>query len=179
MNFSSSLVKIAVFGLATAQAEEFGIVWLHGAGIAPEAYQTIAEAVQDRAVERDQKVFFSIPDFELDLAAPFIDASIVADAFDQLKEAGFTGDKVILAGHNAGALAAQQYISTDSSLVYASIMMGATLDHSVYSIVEDGTSSVTYPVPTLTLGGEKDGVNRITHTSVAFWHQVKNIEQSG
>ncbi len=38
------------------------------------------------------------------------------------------------------------------------------------SIQDDGTTKFAYPTPTLTIGGTKDGLMRITRISESFYH---------
>jgi hypothetical protein len=48
--------------------------------------------------------------------------------------------------------------------------MGATLTRDKHIINDDGTSHFNYTVPTLTLGGSKDGLMRITRVTENYWH---------
>jgi hypothetical protein len=54
--------------------------------------------------------------------------------------------------------------------------MGAVLTRDQRSINADGTSHIDYNVPTLTLGGTKDGLMRISRVAESFWHSNLNIE---
>ena len=55
--------------------------------------------------------------------------------------------------------------------------MGSTLTREHHSIQADGTTWFDYPVPTLTIGGTKDGMMRISRIAEAFWHSSKNINE--
>lgn len=55
--------------------------------------------------------------------------------------------------------------------------MGSTLTREHRSIQADGTTWFDYPVPTLTIGGTKDGMMRISRIAEAFWHSAENINQ--
>jgi len=54
--------------------------------------------------------------------------------------------------------------------------MGSVLLRDKHSITDDGYSLFDYQVPTLTLGGTKDGLMRVTRLAEAYWHQVNNID---
>lgn len=56
--------------------------------------------------------------------------------------------------------------------------MGATITRDHREINSDGTSKFDYNVPTLTLGGTKDGMMRISRIAESFWHSEVNIEKS-
>jgi hypothetical protein len=59
-------------------------------------------------------------------------------------------------------MVAQGYTATNAGTVKAQVLMGAGLSASSKQINADGTSQVLYPVPTLTVGGTKDGLYRIS-----------------
>ena len=95
-----------------------------------------------------------------------------------LKKAGFTGDKIVLAAHSLGGVMSQKYAAENPNLVKAQVLMGSVLQRSLREILPDGTSHFKYEVPTLTLGGTKDGLMRITRVTESFWHSFENITPS-
>jgi hypothetical protein len=56
--------------------------------------------------------------------------------------------------------------------------MGSTLTRGNRSILDDGTSEYNYGVPTITIGGTKDGLMRITRIAESFWHSEININET-
>lgn len=56
--------------------------------------------------------------------------------------------------------------------------MGSVLTRDHRSIEADGTSKFNYNVPTLTIGGTKDGLMRISRVAESFWHAHDNITPS-
>lgn len=56
--------------------------------------------------------------------------------------------------------------------------MGSVLTRDKRSINDDGTSIYNYKVPTLTIGGTKDGLMRISRMAESFWHSHINIESA-
>lgn len=54
--------------------------------------------------------------------------------------------------------------------------MGSVLTRDTHSLNSDGSTHFDYPVPTLTLGGTKDGLLRITRMAESYYHQIDNIE---
>jgi hypothetical protein len=56
--------------------------------------------------------------------------------------------------------------------------MGSVLTRDKRSIQADGTTHYDYPVPTLTIGGTKDGLMRISRVAESYWHSYNNIESA-
>jgi len=79
-----------------------------------------------------------------------------------------------MAGHSLGGVMAQQY-SNGNNGIKAQILMGSVLTRDHRSIQPDGTSKFNYKVPTLTIGGTKDGLMRISRVAESFWHAHENI----
>lgn len=82
----------------------------------------------------------------------------------------------MLAGHSLGGVMAQNYAAKNTDTIKGQILMGSVLLRSWHSINEDGTTKWDYDVPTLTLGGTKDGLLRVSRVAEAYWHQYKNIQ---
>ena len=91
---------------------------------------------------------------------------------------GFSSDNVFIAGHSLGGVMAQNYAKGKTDSIKGQILMGSVLLRSNRKINEDGTTHVDYDIPTLTLGGTKDGLMRVTRLAEAYWHQYDNIEAS-
>jgi hypothetical protein len=83
-----------------------------------------------------------------------------------------------MAGHSLGGVMAQKYTNGKNSGVKAQILMGSVLTRDNRSIQSDGTSKYNYNVPTLTIGGTKDGLMRISRVAESFWHSHDNITPS-
>ena len=56
------------------------------------------------------------------------------------------------------------------------ILMGSVLLRDTRSVqTTDGSTLYNYSVPTLTVGGSKDGLMRLSRVAESYWHQVTNI----
>mmetsp|Transcript_6869 Transcript_6869/g.9062 ORF Transcript_6869/g.9062 Transcript_6869/m.9062 type:complete len:323 (-) Transcript_6869:447-1415(-) len=97
-----------------------------------------------------------------------------------MQSAGFSGDNLFLAGHNLGGVMTQYYLSEKSPdyTFKGQILLGSVMLRQYRSIQTDGTTLFDFPTSTLTIGGTKDGVTRITRVAEAYWHQVKNINSN-
>lgn len=83
---------------------------------------------------------------------------------------GFTGDNIMMAGHSLGGVFSQQYANSNPDQIKGLILMGATIARTSHEINDDGTTHFNFAVPTLTMGGEKDGLMRISRVAEAWWH---------
>ena len=70
----------------------------------------------------------------------------------------------------------QKYANKHSDTIKGQILMGSVLLRDNHSINDDGSTHFDYDVPTLTLGGTKDGLMRVTRLTEAYWHSHENIE---
>lgn len=73
---------------------------------------------------------------------------------------------------------AQNYANKNTDTIKGQILMGSVLLRSNHKINDDGTTHFDYEVPTLTLGGTKDGLMRVSRLTEAYWHSQINIESS-
>ena len=76
----------------------------------------------------------------------------------------------MLAGHSLGGVMAQNYAKAHSDVIKGQILMGSVLMRDKRTLKDDGTTHFDYDVPTLTLGGTKDGLMRVSRLAEAYWH---------
>jgi len=114
----------------------------------------------------------------LDAPEPILIDHYVTETLKELKKAGFTGDNVLLAGHSLGGVMAQNYANKNTDTIKGQVLMGSVLLRDNRKINDDGTTHFDYEVPTLTLGGTKDGLMRVSRLTEAYWHSQINIEAS-
>ncbi len=114
----------------------------------------------------------------MDAPEPILIDNYVNKTIKKLEEAGFTGDNILIAGHSLGGVMSQKYAKKNTDKIKGSILMGSVLLRDQHSINDDGTTHWDTSVPTLTLGGTKDGLMRVSRLAEAYWHQYTNIEES-
>lgn len=91
---------------------------------------------------------------------------------------GFSGDNVVIAGHSLGGIMSQNY-AQDNTDIKAQVLMGSTMLRTNRTINnDDGKSIYNYNVPTLTIGGTKDGLMRMTRVTENYWTGTQNIQDS-
>lgn len=131
------------------------------------------------------QAWIAIPELSYSKAKTGVIDKPVKQAVSTMESAGFTGDNLFIAGHNLGGVMSQWYISGEGMFKSPDVnfkgqmLLGSVMLRQYRSISKDDGSSVfDFPADTLTIGGTKDGVMRITRVAEAYWHQVKNINSS-
>jgi len=99
----------------------------------------------------------------------------VKSTIKELTAAGFSGDNILLAGHSLGGVMAQKYAAGNMTQIKGLITMGSTLTRDNRKMNKDGTTHFNN-VPTLTIGGTKDGLMRISRIAESWYHGRENIE---
>lgn len=111
---------------------------------------------------------------------------------DAMVADGFAASNWFLAAHSLGGVMTQDFLNgyhhgftpdgllegADPALFQGQILMSSALTRDKRSIQEDGMSLFTTDTPTLTIGGSKDGLMRITRIAESYWHQITNITPS-
>jgi hypothetical protein len=169
--------KLIVMPPTTTKGTDVAIVWIHGMSCDNAAYQTIAAEVQRQGAEKGQRIWIGLPDFIFDAPSPILIDHYVTDTIKELVKEGFTGDNYVMAGHSLGGVMAQNYADKNADTFKAQVLMGSVLTRDQRSIDSDGTSKYDYKVPTLTIGGTKDGLMRISRVAESFWHSHVNINK--
>ena len=191
--FSKTLSAFAAIGLSPiaalakevllpppsgATGDDVAIIWIHGASCDPEAYTSFVEEAQSQMADAGKRLWIGIPEFILDTPEPILIDHYFEGALSDLKGMGFAGDNVFIAGHSLGGVMAQNYAKGKADSIKGQVIMGSVLLRSNHSINDDGKTHFDYDVPTLTLGGTKDGLMRVTRLAEAYWHQYDNIEDA-
>ena len=161
-----------------ATGDDFAVILIHGASCDPEAYTALATEAQNQMKEAGKRLWVGIPQFILDTPEPILIDHYFESMLDDLQSAGFTGDNVFISGHSLGGVMGQKYAKGKSDTIKGQILLGSVLLRDYRSIQDDGKSHFDYDVPTLTIGGTKDGMMRVTRLAEAYWHQYDNIDDS-
>lgn len=158
------------------------VVWIVGEDYTAESYQSIVETFQQQASKVGLSAWVAIPDFTYSsLKKASIDDEI-KDAMKSIESSGFSGDNLFLAAHSLGGVMTQNYLAGNPDYSFkGQVLMGSVLNREYRSIQSDGSTLFDFPVDTLTVGGTKDGLLRITRVAEAYWHSEKNInaDQAG
>lgn len=90
-----------------------------------------------------------------------------------IKSAGFSGDNWFIAAHSLGGVMTQQWLAgkdKNAALMKGQILMSSVLTRDRKEIMNDGHTNIKFNTPTMTIGGTKDGLMRITRVAEAYWH---------
>jgi len=124
------------------------------------------------------KMWVAFPEFLFDAPNPITISHYVKQSKKDLKKAGFKGTSYLMAGHSLGGVMAQKYATKNADTIKGLMLMGSVLERGNHKINDDGTTHFNFKVPTLTMGGSKDGLMRITRVAESWYHQVENIEET-
>lgn len=141
-----------------------GLVMIQGAGIKPDQYTPLMKAMQ-QATSSKYSLWIGVPEFMGDYADPLVMGSTIDSMIDTLQKAGMLKNaSVFVAGHSLGGFLLQSFVKSNPKGIAGMVLMGAYLSR--------GNYNTTYPVPSLTIGGELDGLSRVTRIMEGYYHQV-------
>lgn len=175
---ATTAAKLVTLTPPTSTGTDIAIVWIQGAMCDNEAYQEIAEAVQAEGAQNGQRIWVGIPSFVSGSPDPVTIVGKVSSTVDELRKLGFEGDNIVMAGHSLGGVMAQGYTKTHTDIVKAQVLMGSVLTRDNRSISADGSTVFDYGVPTMSIGGSKDGLMRMSRVAESFWHSDINVNKS-
>ncbi len=142
---------------------EVAIVYIQGAQIKPEQYIPTATAIQNSSA---YTLWIGIPDFLWDIPEPIVISGGIERILKSMRDAGMNTTTIFYAGHSLGGAVLQSYLFSNPSGASGQILMGSFIgrDH----------RNITYPLPTLTIGGELDGLCHVTRIMEEYYHRVSH-----
>ena len=143
--------------------QEVALVFLQGAQISTDQYVPLVTAIQQVS---EYSVWVGIPEFPANLVEPLVIGQGIQRVLNTMKSEGMSTDLIFFAGHSLGGAVLQVYVHDNPSGITGQILMG--------SFIERSYQNHSYPVPTLTLGGELDGLCRVTRIMEAYYHYISN-----
>ena len=137
------------------------LIFIPGAELPPDRYAPLLKQVQTTSPDT---LWVGIPSFPGNLPAAQTRPQVIAEVLRQLYKTGLPTDaKVFLGGHSLGGIASQTLAVQHANQIFGQILVGAFLERKYRS------TSSTYPVSTLTLSGELDGLARVTRIIESFY----------
>ncbi|CAB9519247.1 expressed unknown protein [Seminavis robusta] len=162
---SQSKAKHSIFN--KKENEPIAIILLPGCQLKPEQYRGVAEAVQQAS---NQEIWVAVTKFPLNVANPLVAPEAVKEAFQQLKDQGYSGDKVFLGGHSLGGVVLPWVMDGDKGLrqdqVAGVIQLGSFLARDTQE------NAPIRKVPSLTLTGDLDGMVRTSRIAEDYHRHV-------
>ena len=142
--------------------QSVALIVIQGAQIAPKQYAPLVAALQNIS---QYSLWVGIPDYHFDVPEPLEIGSGIDRILNSMKSMGMNESiPIFFAGHSLGGVILQDYLQSRSTISKGQILLG--------SFLLEKYRNVTYNVPTLTIGGELDGLTRVTRIMEAYYHQV-------
>jgi hypothetical protein len=144
------------------EGPELAMLLFQGAQIGADQYVSLATAIQKATT--GVQLWVSIPAALLDVQNPFTIGGAADRAKQSLASAGYNGTEYIVGGHSLGGVAIQGYSESNPTGILGQVLMGSALQRKYR-----GTG---YSIPTLTIGGELDGLFRVTRVAEEYYNAI-------
>ena len=141
--------------------KEVGLVFIQGAQIEPQQYLPLVQEAQKAS---PFAVWVGIPDFAFDIPEPFDISGGIDRILQSMKDSGMTTSDIVFAAHSLGGVMLQDYLNNNKEAGIGQILLGSFLLRKY--------RNASYPVPTLTIGGELDGLCRVTRIMESYYHRI-------
>ena len=146
----------------TSGGRQVAIILVQGPWFKPDEYVPLAKSVQ--SASPDLAVWVGVPEYKFDLPVPLDIGSGVERVLKQMQTEGMKANATFLAAHSLSGLDVQSYVAGHPSFK-GQILLGSFLQRKY--------RNTSYPVPTLTLSGELDGVCRVTRIMEEYYHRSR------
>ena len=143
--------------------DEVGLVLIQGAQISPDKYLPLIQQIQNAS---KFAVWAGAPAFLTNIPEPLEIGSAINRILTAMQSVGMNKTtKIFFAAHSLGGTILQSYLYANSSIATGQILLGSFL----LDKYRNGTS---FPVPTMTIGGELDGLSRVTRIMEEYYFRI-------
>jgi hypothetical protein len=149
------------------------LILIEGSGISNDAYVPLGQAIQEVS---NLQLWIGIPSFKNNTPNPLtmdlnIDATLAA-----MKRQGMRAKYYFYGGHSLGGAVLQNWVNKTytNRTIDGQILMGSFLTR-----VFKTDYKFSYAVPTLTIGGELDGLSRVSRIAEAYYTQLLDPQLQG
>lgn len=151
------------------------LIFGQGASIKTEAYKPLAQAIQNAV---SFPLWFASPQCPEDIAAIPLGLS---NGVERVKKAlatqGANATRTFYGGHSLGGAMMPKYVQQNAPDADGMVLLGSFITRDFKTAhAADGRPQFDFPVPTLTIGGELDGLCRITRIAESLYTQVTFAE---
>ncbi|UJR31384.1 hypothetical protein I4U23_018878 [Adineta vaga] len=135
-------------------------IFIPGAELPPERYVPLLKQVQ---ITSNYSLWIAIPSFPDNIPVEALRPKVIDEILDKLYHSGVPKNVTIfLGGHSLGSIVSQSLAIKYQERIFGQILTGAFLERKHQS------TSTIYPVSTLILSGELDGLARVTRIIESF-----------
>lgn len=150
--------------------DQIGVVLIQGAQIGADKYLPLIKQIQNVS---KYAVWAGAPAFLGNIPEPLEIDSAVSRTIAAMVSMGMPKTcKVFFVAHSEGGVILQYYLYKNTSLATGQILLGSFL----LSKYRNGTN---YPVPTMTIGGELDGLSRATRIMEEYYFRIQQASDPG
>lgn len=143
--------------------EQIGVVIIQGAQITPDKYLPLINHLQNSS---RYSIWAGVPEFPLDVPEPPAMASAVERILNSMADNGMPKNcKLFFVAHSLGGVMLQEYLNQNPSIATGQILLG--------SFLLSKYRNTTYPVPTMTIGGDLDGLSRVTRIMEEYYFRIQ------
>ena len=151
------------------------LLFIQGADVPAGEYTDLLKLVQSKA---KSALWVAIPEFTMNTPNPVEIKekllNIKAELAKQVKV-----EKYFYAGHSLGGYMLSEFLKTNYQDATAVVLLGSFLTRDFNRLSWPGGENVVdYPVAVLTIGGELDGMCRVTRMAEVFYKQQINVQAS-
>lgn len=160
--FSKSLILEPINKQETL--EEIGLVFVQGASIESTSYVKLCKKIQEE--NKNLKIWVSITNAFFDLPISIIGSEAINTSLKDLFSSGLGASaKVFLLGHSLGGKAAMDFYleNQQNKNIKGLVMLGSIPERKIREKSEN--------LNVLVLGGELDGLSRVTRLAEEFYHR--------
>lgn len=151
---------------------EIGLIFVQGAEIPAQNYQKFAIQLQSKF---NGKLWIVLTEFPFNTPEPLLVNSVMSSAYDALRKSGFQFDQktpFFFGAHSLGGIIIQDYLLNNLAQLPFQFS-GLVLEGSF--ITRSNLNKIPPSFPAiLTLGGELDGLARLTRMAESFYHNNKD-----
>lgn len=145
------------------------LIFIQGASVPVVDYVPLMQQLQ---ATFPNPLWVGIPSYSLNIVNPLNIAGGISRVISEMRQAGmdFNNTAMFYGGHSLGGPMLENYLNKtydDPALKpVGQVLMGAFIMRNYFN------TSWKYPVPTLTIGGELDGLCRVTRIAEGYQHQI-------
>lgn len=139
---------------------QVGLIFIQGTGFSTESYLPLVQAIQETS---NYSLWVGIPQMPLDIPEEYFIEFELPRLIGRMQEQGFTSEIIFYGGHSAGGDLIQDYTLGISTFATGQILLGSFLHRK---------HREQYPVSTLTIGGELDGLVHISRIAESYWNSI-------
>lgn len=143
-----------------SKEQQVGIIFVQGTKYNPEQFVGLLQEVQ---VMSELSVWVAIPRFKNNTVEVNDIPTAVDRCLSELKESGMQTSVIFYIGEYVGGAYLQEYLLNNEGNASGLILLGSFLSRENRS---------KFPIPSLTIGGGRDGLVRVTRLMEAYYHQV-------